>query len=120
MLEFSGLMDRAIFKIVPASETRKNCIFGSRFVDSIKHEGKPHALEKFWLEVQAYNDKNYGHLTYAPTVQRVSYQLLLEICAMNAGLLFFTRDVFQAYVQSETSIQSALYMFDHLMSLNDP
>lgn len=44
-------------------------------------------------------------LTHAPTVQRSSFRLLLCLSSMDGNLIFFTGDVSQVYVQSNTTIQ---------------
>lgn len=108
--EFNGLMNRGVFKVVHELEAKGNRIYGSRFVDTIKNEGKPEAFAKSRLVVQAFNDKDHGLLTYAPTVQRMSQRLLLCLCAMDDQLQFFTRDVSQAYVQAETSTQRQIFV----------
>lgn len=46
MKEFSGPLERVVFTLVPASEAAGLRIYGSRFFDSIKHEGEPQAYEK--------------------------------------------------------------------------
>lgn len=68
MLEFNGLMDREVSTVLSAAEAKHNRVLGARFVDSVKHEGKPHAFEKSWLVIQAVNDKHHGYLAYATTV----------------------------------------------------
>lgn len=103
-------MDAGVFTIVPTSEARTNRIFGLRFEDSIKHEGKTHAFEKFRLVVQAYNHKTHAYLTHASTVQRVSRRSLLAICTIVAVLQIFTQDVSQAYVQSETRSHRPIFV----------
>lgn len=109
-IEFNGLIERGVFTLVPESMANGLRIYGSRFVDQVKNEGKPSAYNKSRLVVQAYGDHNHGLLTHAPTVQRVSQRLLLIICAMDNNLTLFTRDISQAYVQSETRTQRPIFV----------
>lgn len=88
-IEFNGLVERGVFRPVPESDAKGFRIYGSRFVDTVKNEGKPSAYKKSRFVVQAYNDSSHGLLTHAPTVQRVSQRLLLSICAMDSELSFF-------------------------------
>lgn len=53
-------------------------MYNSRFFDEVKHVGAPSAYAKSRLVVQAFNDKDHGLLTDAPTVQRSSQCLLLR------------------------------------------
>ena len=107
---FNGLVERGVFTLVPASDSEGHRIYGARFCDQVKNEGKPTAYEKSRLVVQAYNDNNHGLLTHAPTVHRSSESLLLALCSMVSDLQFFTQDISQAYVQSETRTQRAIFV----------
>lgn len=110
MKEFSRLLDSGLFTVVPASEAKGLRVYGSRFVDGVKHEGKPQASEKFLLGSQAWDENDRGFLLHAPAVHCLSWRLLLALCAMDSALVFFTHDVSQAYVQSETSTQRPTYV----------
>lgn len=79
-------------------------------MECIKYEGKPQAFEKSRLKIQAYYDKDYGILTYAPTVKHVSQRLFLELCAIDKSIQFFTKDVYEAYVQAETPMQRKIFI----------
>lgn len=98
-------MDCGVFKIVSASGAKSNRIYGFCFVDTIKHEGNPHAFETSQLFVQAYNDIYYGIQTCAPSAQHMAQRPLLTICVMHASFKFFTHEISQAYVQSEINTQ---------------
>lgn len=110
MKEFSGLTDREVFTPVPLFAVKDHKIYGSLFVDTLENEGKPSAYKKSCLAAQGFNNSAHGFLTYAPTFQRVSKRLYLNFFAMREDLKFFTRDVTQAYVQSKTSTQRAIYV----------
>ena len=45
-VEFKGLVERGLFTLVPASDTEGHGIYGARFCDQVKNEGKPTAYEK--------------------------------------------------------------------------
>lgn len=99
-----------MFSLVPKEEAAVHRVYGSHFVDLIKNGGKPNAFEKSRLVVQALNDSDHGLLTHVPAVQRSSLCPLLSLCAIDPNLSFFTRDISQAYVQSETAVQRRNYV----------
>ena len=108
--EIQGLLDRGTFEVVPTTDADSHRTYGGRFVDEIKNAGTPHAYEKSRFVVQAFNDRNHGLLTHAPTVQRASQRICLAMCVQDPSFRFFCRDVSQAYLQSETSIQQQIYV----------
>lgn len=108
--EFNGLLERKVFALVSASEAKRIRVSGSKFVDTIQHEEKPEAFERSHSVVQACNDNQHGFLTHKPTVQHVPQRLLPTICAIDPELSIFTRDVSQAFVQSETATQRPIYV----------
>lgn len=127
--EIQGLLDQGVFAIVPATMAKGNRIYGSRFVDEIKNAGLTSAYAKSRLVVQAFEDKDHGLMTYAPTTQRASQRLLIALTAMNPDLKIFTRDISQAYLQSATRIERAIFLrappemcldHDHLLQVMRP
>lgn len=108
--EFNGLVDKGVFALVPESEAVGNRVYNSRFVDEVKHVGTPSAYAKSRLVVQAFNDKEHGLLTNAPTVQRSSQRLLLSLFASSSDCSLFMRDISQAYTQSKSSINRPIYV----------
>lgn len=86
MVEFSGLMNHAVFRISENSEAIDSRIYGSRFAYIIENEGKPQEFAKSRLVMQSYHDEDHSLLTYAPIIQRFSRRLLLSLCAMNRHL----------------------------------
>lgn len=70
--EFEGLIQQGFFSLVHIDEAKGKHIFGSRFVDEIRHVGTPQAKSKSHLVTQAYDDEENGILTYAPTVLKSS------------------------------------------------
>lgn len=73
-----------MFTLVPASEATDVRVYGPKFVDTNKNEGKPDVLEKSRLVVQAYNDEDHGYLTHTLTGQQVSQRLLSALCAIDS------------------------------------
>lgn len=109
-IEFNKLLERQVFSFVDESEACGHRIYDSRFVDQIKNEGKPTAYEKSRMVVMAFNDRNHGLLTHAPTVQRSSLKQLLTIAAMDEDLDLFLRDIIQAYVQSKNTTKRPIFV----------
>ena len=72
--ELEGLIEKGVFEVVKKSEVTGR-VFGSRFVDEMKNRGTPEEYPKSRMVVQAYDDKNHGLLTHAPTVRRSSQRL---------------------------------------------
>lgn len=96
--EVDGLMSRGVFNIAEKKEAIGPQIYGSRVIETLKEEGTPEVFEKSPLVVQGLND-NAGLLTHAMTAQRPSQRPLMDLCAYDADLTLFIRDVSQAYVQ---------------------
>jgi hypothetical protein len=101
--EINGLFDKRAFEFIDASEVPEGArIFGSRFVDEIKHLGTDKAYEKSRLVI--YNDPEKDLiLTQSPTVQRVSQRLILALATTlkddkKKPLTLYLRDISQAYV----------------------
>ncbi len=82
-----------------ASEVGKQRLYGTRFVDEIRNLGASDEYTRSRLVVQAFNDKKHELMTHSPTVQRSSQRLLLSV-AHTLDLQVFTRDISQAYTQS--------------------
>lgn len=108
--KMDGLIEIVVLTPFKESEEKGNRVYRSRFVDSIKNEGTHSAFEKSRFVVKAFNDKKHGLITYEPTVQRTSQRLLLCFCAMGPDLKFFTRKIFQAYVQSSTTVGRPIFV----------
>lgn len=70
VLELNGLVERGVFHLVKKDDIDAQRIYGSRFFDTIRNEGKPNAFEKSRFVVKAFNDSKHGMITHAPTVQR--------------------------------------------------
>lgn len=103
-----GLMASDVFTIAKRADAAGLCIYGSRFIDTVK-EWICDAFEKSRLVVQVFND-DHGFLTHGPTVQRASQRLLLALFSWDPTLTLFTRDVSQAYVEPETEIKRPIFV----------
>ena len=108
--ELQGLLDRGVFVPVHISEAKGHRIFGGRFVDEIKNVDTQNEKKKSRFVVQAFQDKKHGRMTHSPTVQRSSQRLLLCLAAMTPELQFFTRDISQAYTQSDTRMKRPVFV----------
>jgi transposase InsO family protein len=109
--EFRGLMDRNTFRVVKRSAAAGHRVYGMRYVDALKNFGEGTEYEKSRLVVQAYNDEAARHiLTSAPTCQRVSQRLLLNLAAIFPSMEVFTRDISQAYTQAKTSLTRPIFV----------
>ena len=111
--ELDGLIELDVFEPADASAAEGKRLYGSRFVDEVKHQGTPDAMEKTRLVVQGYGDRNHGLLTHAPTVQRASQRLALcleTIFALPNGLKMWIRDVTQAYIQSDSNVDRDIFI----------
>lgn len=108
--EFNSLVDRGVLVLVPESDAKGYRIFNSSFVDTVKNGGTPSALPKSRLVIMAFNNKNHGLLTGAPTVQRSSPYLLLAVSGTSADIVIILRDITQAYPQSKTSMVRSIFV----------
>lgn len=103
--ELNGLQELGCFEIVDSAEAKNHRVYRHSFVDKIKSDGK----KKSRFCVAAFNDKNHGLFTAAPTVKRISIRLMVSISA-SFGFSLFTRDVKKAFVMSKTSLRRPVYM----------
>lgn len=109
--ELNGLLSNGTFEPTPRDQVPEGTrIFGSRFIDQLKkiEDGR---IKKSRLVAQNYSDAKATEIsTKAPTIQRSSQRLLLSIAASLKNTRPFTRDVTQAYLQSETNLERDVYI----------
>jgi hypothetical protein len=111
--EIEQLIKAGVFEFVRfGREVQSGQLFKARIVNEIKGQNaKPY--EKSRLVVQGYNDSGKETvLTQSPTIQRCSQRLILALAPslIRAGDHILTgRDITQAYPQSETDLQRAIY-----------
>lgn len=91
-------------------------VFGSWFVEYVKHEGTLKAFENFQLVIQEFNYQNCFHIN-APTVHRASQRLFITIAVIDSSLKAITLDVSHAYVPSETTFKRPV-LWSHLNVFN--
>ena len=109
--EIKGLLDRGVFEIVNIGDVPTGTrIFNSRFVDDIKGKDTDTPYEKSRLVIQAHNDiEKKKVLTQSPTIQRSSQRLILSLAMVKNEMTLNTRDISQAYVQSNTNLNRVFY-----------
>ena len=87
------------------SEAQGLRIYRHSFVNKLKDNGE----KKSRLCVAAFNDKNHGLFTAAPTIKRISLRLMVSISSTYKVRLNI-RDVKQAFPQSKTALRRPVYM----------
>ena len=109
--ELKGLLDNETFIAVSRNEVPDGVrIFGSRFIDELKRSGSG-TRKKSRLVAQNYQDVDAGKIsTKAPTVNRFSQRLLLALAPSIPKTRVFSRDITQAYVQSNTKLERQVYI----------
>lgn len=107
--EVNALFEGGVFFLSHKDDAQGLRVYGARFVDLVKHEGTPNAVKKSRLVIQGFNDK-HCFLTHAPTVQQASLRPLLSFAACDDRMEVISRNVLQAYVQSETNFQRPVYV----------
>ena len=105
------MINDGTFIPVKASTLEPNTrIFGSRFVDELKKVGDD-LRKKSRLIAQNYADEGAATIpTKAPTVQRFSQRIALSIAASISHMNTYTRDITQAYIQSQTQLERDVYI----------
>lgn len=112
--EINGLIDRGVFRFARYNKKLHGDIriFKSRIVHEIKNKTTPQPYEKSRLVVQGYRDDGKeAILTQSPTIQRASQRLILVIAPSLLrikGFRLWLRDITQAYVQSQTSLNRTI------------
>lgn len=89
-------------------------IFNSCFIDEIQNEGTATTFKKLRLVAQAYNNHSKEEiLTQSPTIQHMSYYLILALAAYMLKYNLELRDIPLAYVQFTTHFNREFYL--HLL-----
>lgn len=109
--ELEGLLRDGTFKPTQLSDVPHSTrIFGCRFVDELKKVGAQ-LKKKSRLVAQNYSDIGATCIpTKAPTVQRYSQRTALSIAVSSPHMESYTRDITQAYVQSNTMLERNVYI----------
>jgi hypothetical protein len=80
-------------------------IFKTRYVDTVKNAGANEQYDKSRLVVCAFKDAGKEEImTRASTVSRASTRLMLYVAASHPDKILKSRDLDQAYTQSETPV----------------
>lgn len=109
--ELDGLIKNGTFIPVDKKDIPEGArVFGSRFIDEIKRAGQGQR-RKSRLVAQNYSDEAATTIaTRAPTVQRSSQRLLLSLAISVDGMTAFSRDITQAYIQSDRNLERDVFI----------
>lgn len=112
--EIDALIERGVFEFTLYSpEAHGDArIFKSRIVNEVKSKATDAPYEKSRLVIQGFADGGKeAILTQAPTIQRASQRLILALAPslISTGFILWIRDITQAYVQSATPLNRAIY-----------
>ena len=105
LTEIKDLQDQGCFEVVDESEATGKRVYNHAWVDKVKENGK----KKSRMCVAAFNDKDHGLFTAAPTVKRMSIRTMVSICAAYKYKLH-GRDVKQAFPKSKTQLRRPVFM----------
>lgn len=110
--EMNGLFEQKTFKKVLKENIPEGAnVLRSRFVFAIKDVGTPSERKKARLVAMGHTDKMKRLvLSDAPTLMRYALRILISVAVMY-DLELYSRDVKQAYLQSETPMQRDIYIY---------
>ena len=109
--EIRGLLKRGTFQIVHRdSVPNGERIYGTKWVDVIKQvDGK--SVPKSRLVAQNYCDEGALEIsTRSPTISRTGQRLVLATAAQNADHVLYSRDIIQAYLQSQSELERSIFL----------
>lgn len=114
--EIDSLIARGVFEFVPFNkrEHGDTRIFKARIVNEVKGKTTDKPYEKSRLVVQGYGDEGKeAILTQSPTIQRASQRLILCLIPtlIQEGNVAWLRDITQAYVQSDTTLNRTILTY---------
>ena len=104
--QINHLMKKSVFEIIQRFQISERIkIFDSRFVNEIKNIYTITIFEKFRLVIQVYNDQGKTNiLIQIFTIQRMNQRLIFALTASFSKCDLYSRDIFQIYVQSKSSL----------------
>ena len=110
--EIQGLMDNGVFHIVRRSTVPLGArIYGTKWVDTIKTQPNLPNRMKSRLVAQNYRDRNAANiLTKSPTISRLGQRIALVTAALFPTHQAYVRDISQAYIQSNTTLERNVYL----------
>ena len=109
--EIKGLLDRGTYVVVDEADVPNGAIvLKSRVINTIKTDVTGKETYKTRLVIQGHRDPEKGHVVNeAPTVLRSSTRIILAL-ANCLGFKLWSRDVKQAFIQSEDKLNRELYV----------
>lgn len=109
--ELQGISEGNVFEQVPRSSVPKDeRIYGIRFIDALKSDGKGNWKKKARLIAQNFKDKNaLKILPRSPTISRMAQRVFLSIAPSYPKKKIYLRDIIQAYIQSLQNIARTIY-----------
>lgn len=109
--EIKGLLDRGTYVVVKEKDVPPGAtILRSRIINSIKTDPEGNEIFKTRLVIQGHLDPEKGMtVNEAPTILRSSTRIILSL-ASTMGFGLWSRDVKQAFIQSEENLHRELYV----------
>ena len=109
--EIDGLLMLETFNIVKRVNVPKGSrIYGSRWVDILKADVDGTVTEKSRLVAQNYRDRGATTIaTKSPTIKRMGQRIALSLAPMMPTHRSYTRDISQAYLQSQSKLGRRVY-----------
>ena len=113
--ELEGLLRRGVFEIVDVESVPEGeRIYGTKFVDEMRKDIHGNEYEKSRLVAQNFRDIAATQLlTKSPTISRMAQRTGLCIMTLKRKRngKAFTRDIKQAYTQSEFQLERVIYLW---------
>jgi Reverse transcriptase (RNA-dependent DNA polymerase) len=109
--EMAGLLSRDVFELVSENAVPSGSnIMGSKFHLVMKNTETSQPVYKARLVIFGLRDAEKGHiLSEAPTVSQISIRTLISMSVVNERPIW-SRDIRQAFIQSESILSRTLYM----------
>lgn len=106
--EIDVLLNRGVLIPEILTDGREHSNYKSRFVDHVKNDGTPKALEKSRFVLSAFDD-DVEFLTHAQSVTRTSKRLLPSIALSGEESMKKNPDVNKAYTQANSKQQRNIF-----------
>lgn len=109
--DIQGLQDRGTIELVDKETIPENAtILRPHVIHGIKTDATGNETFKTRLVILGHRDSDKGHIVNeAPTILRASSRIILSLASI-LGFKLWSRDVKQAFVQSEDKFNSEIYV----------